>query len=124
MCIQYQRNVIFISVTCSCFCWFTCTFWNFAVRYHNLFLFFFILNTNKQAILARTEEEKIKVQIEVADEKLTGAILRQKSLVRGKMFNVFFNVFNVLMPRVKKYSHYMPAGSKANLGGSCIYYKE
>ena len=35
-----------------------------------------------------------------------------------------FNVFNVLMPRVKKYSHYMPAGSKANLGGSCIYYKE
>lgn len=43
---------------------------------------FFILNTNKQAILARTKEEKIKVQIEVLDEKLTGAILRQKSLVR------------------------------------------
>ena len=43
---------------------------------------FFILNTNKQAILARTTEEKIKVQIEVLDEKLTGAILRQKSLVR------------------------------------------
>ena len=43
---------------------------------------FFILNTNKQAILARTKEEKIKVQIEVLDEKLTGAILRQKSFVR------------------------------------------
>ena len=43
---------------------------------------FFILNTNKQAILARTKEEKIKVQIEVLDEKLTGVILRQKSLVR------------------------------------------
>ena len=43
---------------------------------------FFILNTNKQAILARTKEEKIKVQIEVLDEKLTGAILRQKSMVR------------------------------------------
>ena len=42
---------------------------------------FFILNTNKHAILARTKEEKIKVQIEVLDEKLTGAILRQKSLV-------------------------------------------
>ena len=39
-------------------------------------------NTNKQAILARTKEEKIKDQIEVLDEKLTGAILRQKSLVR------------------------------------------
>ena len=37
---------------------------------------------------------------------------------------VFLVCFNVLMPRVKKYSHYKPAGSKANLGGSCIYYKE
>ena len=28
------------------------------------------------------------------------------------------------MPKVKKYNYYMPAGSKTNLGGSCIYYKE
>ena len=33
-------------------------------------------------------------------------------------------VLNVLMSRVKKYSYYMPAGSKTNLGGSCICYKE
>ena len=54
----------YIIITCFCCC------------------FSFILNTNKRAILAKTKEEKIKVQIEVLDEKLTGAILRQKSMVR------------------------------------------
>ena len=32
--------------------------------------------------------------------------------------------FDVLMSKVNKYNYYMPAGSKTNLGGSCIYYKE
>ena len=46
-------------------------------------------------------------------------------MVNHSSFNVLmFNVLNVLMPRVKKYSHYMPAGSKANLGGSCIRKKQ
>ena len=51
------------------------------------------------------------------------------SLMKGRIdiINVclFFNgCFNVLMSKVKKYNCYMPAGSKTNLGGSCIYYTE
>ena len=35
-------------------------------------------------------------------------------------------MFNVLMSKEKREKHncYMPAGSKTNLGGSCINYKE
>ena len=41
-----------------------------------------------------------------------------------KILPVSASCFNVLMSKVKKYNYYMPAGSKTNLGGSCIYYKE
>ena len=58
-----------------------------SAHYHCLFLlrfffFFFIFNNNKQGILAGRKEMKIKAQIEVLDEKLTGVILQQKYKVR------------------------------------------
>ena len=40
----------------------------------------------------------------------------QQPFVKSKMSKV--------MSKVKKYNYYMPAGSKTNLRGSCIYYKE
>ena len=70
MYIHYQRNnVIFISVTCSWFCWITCTFVTLQYIIITCFLFF-IFNANKQAILARRKEEKI-------------GILHQEIMVKG-----------------------------------------
>ena len=41
-----------------------------------------------------------------------------------RVAGVLRSVLNVKVSKVKQYNYYMPAGSKTNLGGSCIYYKE
>ena len=58
------------------------------------------------------------------DDRFTNRVLSICAFEQNelKLFS-FFLIFNV---KTKKSTiqYYMPAGSKTNLGGSCIYYKE